>query len=252
MFELNIEPPLATIKLNRAEKLNAVNRKLMGQLRELLADLKSDSRVRLVILTGTGDKAFCSGVQLDELVNFENTDDARDYALELDDLFNAFFQFPKPVIAAINGLALGGGFALAQACDLRVATDTAKFGFPAVRIGAILPIGCTLQMVEQIGLGRTKDLLLTGRLITAEQAHASGLVEHICTSSELDSVCHKLANDILEGADKALTFTKQVTNHLVQVEIERYRQSNADNFAFLSTTDDWKKRITAFLNRKAN
>jgi len=241
---------IATITINCPEKHNALNREMIRQIPALLAELQRDDAVRLVRVTGAGDKAFCSGVQLDELIRFSGTEDARNYALELDAMFDAVFRFPKPIIAAINGYALGGGFALALACDLRVASDNTRIGFPAVRIGAILPIGCTLQLVEQIGLGRTKDLLLTGRLIDAADALEFGLVEHLCKADELQTKTTGLSRQILEGGDLALRFSKLVTNHAVQIEIERYRQSNADNFAYLSTTQDWRERIELFVKGK--
>ncbi len=250
MLQTDKTDNIAKITINRPGKRNALNRGMIRRIPELLRELQTDDAVRLVIVTGAGEKSFCSGVQLDELIRFEGTDDARNYALVLDAMFDAVFRFSKPIIAAINGYALGGGFALALACDLRVATKNARIGFPAVRIGAILPIGCTLQLVEQIGLGRTKDLLLTGRLIDAGDALDFGLVEHICEPRQLEEKTADFAGQILEGGDLALRFSKLVTNHAVQIEIERYRQSNADNFAYLSTTPDWKQRIEAFVQNK--
>jgi enoyl-CoA hydratase len=249
-YRIEKENPVATLFIDFPEKHNALNPETMQSLMEALDLLAADDSVRVVIVTGSGNKSFTSGVELDRLVQFEDTSQAREFAFLLDKTLDRFLNFPKPIIAAINGYALGAGLSVAISCDIRVIADSAKVGFPAVRIGAILPMGCTLRLVSLIGRGRALDLLLSGRMLSAKEAEEFGMAEYIVSADQLMTKAREIAAHILEGSDLALSMTKQVTNHLLNIDLTTYRNFSADNFAFLSTTKDWNQRISAYLNKE--
>ena len=212
----------------------------------MLDRLSNDKTVRVLIITGAGEKAFSSGVDLTVLQNFSSIEDAREYALLLEGTSEKIFNFPKPVIAAINGYALGGGLGYAASTDYRIASENAKMGFPAVKLGAILPVTCSLYMTNIIGLTHTRDLLFTGRMITAAEAKEMTLVNQVVPHENLMGEALKVAEMMLEGTDMALFYTKKTLNTMLAKDIESQKLYAADNFAFLSQTDEWKERIMNF------
>ncbi len=241
---------MALLTLSRPEKHNAFHLPFLKELEQALHGLQRDESVRLLILTGAGEKSFSSGVDLTALVAFESIEQARAFALQLESTMTTLLRFPKPVIAAINGYAFGGGFGLASNADVRLLTDSAKIGFPAVRLGAILPVGCTLRLNALIGSGRSRELLLSGRIVEADEAVQIGLVNEAVAAEQLLPRAYAVAEEILKGSDLALEMTKQMTNRELLVQMEQYSVSAAENFAYLAFTEDWKNRIRAFMNTK--
>ncbi|GBD94669.1 1,4-Dihydroxy-2-naphthoyl-CoA synthase [bacterium BMS3Abin05] len=242
--------PIATITMNRPEKHNAFGLETMSDLVDMFHGVEKDSSVRLVVLTGAGAKSFCTGADLVDLLRFDTAEKARRFALKVDEMMDTVMSCPKPTIAAINGFALGGGFGLAAACDLRVMSRQAKIGFPAVRIGAVLPVGCSFRVMALMGLPKSKELMLTARMVGAEEALQLGLVNAVASPEKLMEKVRVYTEEILQGGDQALTMTKLILNQKLRSEIQQYAALSPDSFAYLSTTGDWKQRIEAFVNRK--
>jgi len=241
---------ITLLTLNRPDKHNAFNYDLLQELQQALIELQKDSKTRLLIMTGAGDKSFSSGVDLAELIRFESIEDARRFALQLEETMMELLRFSKPVIAAINGYAFGGGYGLASNADVRIMVNSAKIGFPAVRLGAILPVGCTLRLSAIIGSGHSRELLLSGRIVDAEESRRMGLVNQITHPEALLDEAYKVAEEILRGSDTALAMTKHLTNQELLSQIQQYSVSAVENFAYLAFTDDWKQRISTFMNSK--
>lgn len=243
----------AVITINNPDKQNALDAGMLKDLAATLREVEYDKASQVLYITGSGDTAFSTGVLLKPLIEFSDQSDARAFAELLESTMDALFNFPKPVLALINGYALGGGFGIALSSDIRVITERSKIGFPAVKIGAILPSGCTYRLLELAGAGYTKELLLTGRQVTAEEALSMGLVNHIVKDRvSLFSKADELAKQIMEGAPQALAMTKATVNHHTGELTRRYKLYSPDNFAYLSSTKEWHARISAFLNRKNN
>lgn len=242
---------IALLTLNRPQKHNAFHLPFLQELEEAVLEQQRDKTVRLLILTGAGEKSFSSGVDLASLIQFETIEQARTFALQLESAMSTLLRFSKPVIAAINGFAFGGGFGLASNADVRLLQESARIGFPAVRLGAILPVGCTLRLNALIGSGRSRELLLSGRIVDAGEAVRIGLVNEVLSREKLLPRAFEIAEEILKGSDLALEMTKQITNRDLLIQMEKYSVSAAENFAYLAFTDDWKQRIRTFINRSS-
>ena len=249
-IEYKIENKIGFIKFNRPNKHNAFNIDLLTELSELLDTEEKNTNIRALIFTGSGEKSFSSGVDLKELINFNSIEDARNFAILLESTSEKIFKFPKPTIAAINGFALGGGFGYSSAMDYRIIANTAKVGFPAIKLGAILPVTCTLFLNALIGVSKSRDLLLTGRIIESAEALEMGLVNKVVNQDQVINEAIKVTNTILEGNDTAITYTKRTVNNMLLKDIESQKLYAADNFAYLSQTVEWKKRMNEFNNKK--
>ena len=248
-YEIN-EKGICLLTFNRPEKYNSFSRAFLDELSVTLSKLKKDKSLRIIILTGAGEKAFSSGADLKALQEFKSIEEAREFALLLEETSEQMFNFPTPIISAINGYALGGGLGYAAATDYRIIIDTAKVGFPAIKLGAILPVTCTLYLKELIGLSHSKDILLSGRLLDAAEAKTMGLVNKVVKPSDLIDEAYKLAETIIEGSVDAVFYTKKTLNSLLAENIESRKLYAADNFAYLSQTKEWKIRIGEFGKKK--
>ncbi len=237
------------LHFNRPEKYNAFNTELLQELSKLLKQENQNKALKVLIISGTG-KAFSSGVDLKALLDLKNVEQARNFALLLEGTSELIYHFSKPTIAIINGIALGGGMGYATATDIRIMSETAKIGYPAVKLGAILPATCTLYLKALIGDGRTKDLLLTGRMLQAEEALKIGLVNYVAPPDKLLETAVDKAKQIMEAPQLALFYTKKTVNYNTAREIEAAKLYAADNFAFLSQTAEWQKRMQAFAKKK--
>ena len=247
LIEINKpEEGIAILTLNRPDVHNSFSKELLEEFVENLKILGEDSSVRVLIITGAGEKSFSSGVDLKVLQNLKTIEEAREYALLLEGSSEELFKFPKPVISAINGYALGGGLGYAAATDYRIASEQSKMGFPAVKLGAILPVTCTLYLANVIGHTNAKDILLTGRMMSATEAFDLNLVNKVVPHENLIAESIKLAKTIMEGTDMALFYTKKTLNSLLATDIESQKLYAADNFAFLSQTKEWQERIMNF------
>jgi enoyl-CoA hydratase len=241
---------IGLLSFNRPEKYHAFHTDLLKELAGVLDAEMHNSELRLLLIRGRGEKAFSSGVDLTSLLELDTVEKAREFALLLEGTSEKIFHFPRPTIALINGLAMGGGLGFSTAADIRIMSNKAKIGYPAVKLGAILPATCTLYLQALVGAGRAKDLLLTGKMLSAEEALHTGIVQYTADPDQLMDKAYALAEQILEGGDTALLYTKNTVNYSLRKEIESAKLYAADNFAFLSRTKDWQERMLAFSNKK--
>ncbi len=230
---------------NRPDKWNAMDTGMLDEIQALLDRLAGDETVRMLVISGEG-KSFSSGVDLKALQTLDTVDEAKRFARLLESTAERIFGFPKPTLAVINGLALGGGFGMATAADIRLISTEARVGYPAVKLGAILPAGCTLLLESLVGRAKAMDLLLTGRQLDAPQALEMGLVHYIAEPEALEKRTAELAATILEGGDTALQLTKQTINYRTQLLMQAATLYATDNFAYLSQTPDWEQRLKNF------
>jgi enoyl-CoA hydratase len=248
-IDYSIKNNIGILKFNRPDKYNAFHKELLQELADLLVKENKNNDLKVLIITGEG-KAFSSGVDLKSLLDLKTVEQARDFALLLESTSELIYNFSKPTIAVVNGLALGGGFGYATAADIRIMSIGAKVGYPAVKLGAILPATCTMYLNSLIGEGRSKDLLLTGRMLQADEAMTMGLVNYIAMQDSLMQFAIDKANQIMEAPQLALLYTKNTVNFTTKKEIEAAKLYAADNFAFLSQTAEWQKRMNDFANKK--
>jgi len=246
-YEINQE--IGILKFKRPDKYNALNSDFLKELQALLRRENKNPELRILLITGEG-KAFSSGVDLKALLDLKTVEQARNFALLLEETSELIYNFSKPTIAIINGLALGGGLGYATAADIRIMSTTAKIGYPAVKLGAILPATCTMYLKALIGDGRAKDLLLTGRIIESAEALSMGLVNYEVSLDNLMKTAYDIARQIMEAPELALLYTKQTINFSTKKEIETAKLYAADNFAFLSQTVEWQKRMRNFAEKK--
>ena len=249
---IRLDPPSATIVLKRPERGNACSRSLVAGLSEALADLHQEKRVRCVILTGAGD-AFCTGTDLVELGAASLTDDRHqqwfDDAARFSELLKNLLRFPKPIIAAVNGPALGTGLAIVAACDLTIASPQSKFGVPEVRRG--LTSSLTLPLLAfRTTAGYAADLALRGEVIDVDQAFRIGLVSQIVPHDQLWAKSNELAAQIALGSAEAVALTKRVLNETVGESILTQLTSAAAAMASMRTTENAEEGVRAFLQKR--
>src|SRR3954467_2862577 len=202
---LESDGPVALLTISRPKVLNALNSQTLDELRHAVLELKADEQVRVVILTGAGEKAFVAGADINELA-VQSPISGREHALAGQHVFDLIENPGKPVIAAINGFALGGGCELAMACTLRVAADTAKLGQPEINLGLLPGYAGTQRLARLVGKGRALELLLTGDQISAQEAHRLGLVNRVVPAAELMSEAQKLAATLAAKAPLAIRY----------------------------------------------
>lgn len=239
-----------TITVNRPEVLNALNRQTVEELRAAFERARDDQAVGAVILTGSGEKSFVAGADINEL----STQDpilGREYALAGQRVFSLMETLGKPVIAAINGFCLGGGCELALGCHMRVAAETARLGQPEVKLGIIPGYGATQRLARLVGRGRALELLLTGEMISAQEAHRIGLVNRVVPLSELKSAAEALAAAMLKNAPLALRYCIEAVHHGAEMPLEEGLLLEASLFALLCTSQDMKEGTRAFLEKRA-
>jgi enoyl-CoA hydratase/carnithine racemase len=235
--------------LDRPEKFNALNRQLLQELLHVLQKLENDPSCRLIVIESSSSEAFSSGVDLEDLAAFKNIEEARDFGLLFDSVMLKLLKCTKPIIAVIDGLAYGGGFALASAADLRIITEKGKISFPAGRLGAVLPPVSTYMLNALVGIGISRDLLLSGRIVMASEAFKLKLVNRLINAADKEKVLQDESANILKNSDTAIKMTKRITNQQLIVEIEKYNLTGAENFAYLAATEEWQKRIRDFLRK---
>lgn len=243
------EAPVAILKINRPKQLNALNKETIAELHSCLKDLRSRSDIRAVILTGEGSKSFVAGADIKEFSDFgvnEGTDLA---ALGQESLFDYVENFNKPIIAAVNGFALGGGLELAMSCHFRVAAGNAKMGLPEVTLGLIPGYGGTQRLAQLVGKGQAMEMITTAEMISANKAYELGLVNEVVEHDELLDYCRGKALRIarnsstaVESAIKAINagFTEGVNGFKVEIE----------EFGKCFGTEDFKEGTTAFLEKR--
>lgn len=248
---VEIHEGILMIIINRVEKLNALNFKTLDEIRDAIQQAYDNPEVRSVIITGAGEKAFVAGADISEFTQV-NEVNARKFAENGQEIFALIESCPKPVIAAVNGYALGGGCELALACHMRVASENAKFGLPEVTLGILPGYGGTQRMSQLVGRGRAFEFIMTGDMISAEDAYRTGLVNHVATKEELIPKCKQILNTIMQRAPLAIAQVVDCVNAAYKKEEDGF-QAEANSFLICVKSEDFKEGVNAFLEkRKAN
>jgi enoyl-CoA hydratase len=243
---INQEKQIAVVQLNRPQKLNALSRELLNQLRDVFMQLATVDDLRVVILTATGDKAFCAGTDIAELVAAEAMDVAR-RGLEVCELIN---RFPVPVIAAINGLAAGGGCELALACHLRIAASHAMFSLPETKLGLIPGYGGTQRLEREIGAGPAVEMMLTGKQLSADEAKQLGLVNQVVAADELLAQSRSMSAEISGLAPLAVRACLRAVVDGQELTLNEGLALETKLFAQLFETKDMREGTRAFLEKR--
>ena len=247
-----IENKIALVTLNRPAKLNALNKDTLAELHAAFTDLENNEAVQAIILTGSGEKAFVAGADIAEFANFSAQEGTQLAADGHQKVFDHIENLKKPVIAAVNGFALGGGLELAMACHFRVVSENAKMGLPEVTLGLIPGYGGTQRLPQLVGKGRAMEMILTATMITAAEAKEYGLANHVVPQVELIEFCQGLAQKIIKNAPVALSEAIMAINASVDKTKNGFEQE-INAFGRLFGTADFKEGTTAFLEkRKAN
>jgi enoyl-CoA hydratase len=239
---------IAIITVNRPDKLNALNIATRNEILAAFDQLERDEEVRVVVITGAGEKAFIAGADINEFAGM--TAVKQRAVMKGRRAFDAVEDFPKPVIAMINGFALGGGCELALACDIRVASSKAKLGQPEIKLGIIPGGGGTQRLARLIGEGRAMELCLTGDMITAEEAERFGLVNHVYPPEELEARTLELANKIAEMSPIALAMAKQSVKNAARLDLRAGVDAEVDLFALCFSSQDKEEGVRAFLEKR--
>jgi enoyl-CoA hydratase len=244
---------VAIITINRPEKLNALSSQVLDDLRHLVTDFRVRDDVRVVIITGSGEKAFVAGADIAELAALNDHDTGREFAQNGQAVFSLIESSPKPFIAAVNGFALGGGCELALACHIRIASENAKFGQPEVNLGIIPGYGGTQRLMRILGRTLATDLILTSRMMDAREALEQGLIARITTSADLLPTAKEMSSSIASKAPLAISAALECIVEGIDETIEEGLGREADRFGILTTTADFHEGTSAFLSkRKAN
>lgn len=246
---VQVSDRVATITVNRPDKLNALNDRVIAELGEAIDDVVGDNAVSGVILTGAG-RAFVAGADISELEKHSALS-AKRLAQTGQDVFRRFETSPKPVIAAVNGFALGGGCELAMACHIRVASEFAKFGQPEVKLGLIPGYGGTQRLPRLVGRGRALQLLLTGEMIDAQEAYRIGLVNRVVPAADLIAAATEMMRAILANAPVAIANVIEVVNRGYDATLDDALTLEATAFGLLAATEDKREGTRAFLEKRA-
>jgi enoyl-CoA hydratase len=241
---------IAVITINRPDKLNALSHDTFVELKASVLDANANEDIRVIIITGAGEKAFVAGADINELAA-SNPISGREYSLFGQDVFTAIEQSGKPVIAAVNGFALGGGCELALACHVRIAAENAKFGQPEVSLGIIPGYGGTQRLARIIGFGRAAELLITGVMIDANEAYRIGLVNKLVAKGESLSAAKAMATIIISKAPPAVSFALNALRAVNQMNLQEGLSAEAALFGLCCGTEDFKEGTSAFLEKRS-
>ena len=240
---------IGTITINRPNKLNALNKNTIQELHEALADANNDKQVKVIVLTGSGEKAFVAGADISEFAHFDTENGGKLAAKGQELLFDFIENLSTPVIAAVNGFALGGGLELAMACHLRIASDNAKMGLPETSLGVIPGYGGTQRLPQLIGKGRAMELIFTAGMIDAPTALHYGLVNHVTTQEELVPFCYKMAEKMMRNSSVAIAAAIKSVNAGFKDGVNGYKVEISE-FGNCFGTEDFKEGTSAFLEKR--
>ena len=246
---LEIDDKLAYITINRPKKLNALNKETIAELHEAFAEVDLNDTIRVIILTGSGDKAFVAGADISEFADFDVANGAKLSKQGHEILYDFIENLSTPVIAAINGFALGGGLELAMACHFRVASDNAKMGLPEVSLGVIPGYGGTQRLPQLVGKGKAMEMIMTASMITASDAQENGLVNYVVSQDELIPLCEKLAKRISFNSGTAISAAIKAVNANFKDGINGFNVE-VEQFGNCFGTDDFEEGTTAFLEKR--
>jgi enoyl-CoA hydratase len=247
LFELN--NGIARVTVNRPDKLNALNATVIAELGDAVTRIETDAAVRGVILTGSGQKAFVAGADIAELTA-QTPIEGQARAILGQQVFRRLERCGKPVVAAINGFALGGGCELAMACHIRIAAEHAKFGQPEVKLGIGPGYGGTARLPRLVGKGRALELLLTGGMIDAPEAYRIGLVNRVVSADKLLAEAETLLRTILENGPLAIRACLEAVDAGLETSLDQALLLEANHFGLLSATEDMREGTKAFLEKR--
>jgi enoyl-CoA hydratase len=240
---------IAVLTINRPEKLNALNDKTLAELKIAFTEIKKDDNAKVVIVTGSGEKAFVAGADIAELNKLDMIK-GQAFSEKGQAVFNLIEQFEKPVIAAVNGFTLGGGCELALACHIRLASENAKFGQPEVNLGIIPGYGGTQRFARLVNSGRALEYILTGDMISAQEALRIGLVNHVFPKDELMSRAIELADKIALKPQNAVRIAVKAISATNQISLTEGQNYEAVLFGLCCGTEDFKEGTNAFLEKR--
>lgn len=240
---------LAIVTVDRQEKLNALNAEVFSELREAFSSLRYDDQVLGVIVTGAGEKAFVAGADIGELAKMDAMTGV-ETSRTGQEVFRAIERFPKPVLAAVGGYALGGGCELALACHLRVASENARFGLPEVGLGIIPGYGGTARLARVVGLGRAVEIALTGEMVNAEEALDIGLVTHLVPRDELMARAKEILRKVTKNGPLAVRMVLESIYRGLDSTLLEANGVESSLFGLLASTEDVKEGMTAFLEKR--
>lgn len=241
---------IAVVTLNRPKALNALNAALVHEIAQVFDELNADDDVKVIILTGSGQKSFVAGADIKEM-RLLNAEEGRKWAELSEGVFlNNIEQGEKPVIAAVNGYALGGGCEIAMACDIRIASDNAKFGQPEVNLGIIPGFGGTQRLARLVGAGQAKYMIYSAEMISAEDAYRVGLVQKVVPQDQLLDEAKKLAKTIMSKSQTAVRFAKDAINRGVEMSMSNAMQYEALYFGTCFGAQDQTIGMNAFVNKE--
>lgn len=248
-LKIEQQDEIATLIVNRPEKLNALSGEVIDELDRAFHHLAGDDAVCGIILTGAGEKAFVAGADIAELARMGPISGVRT-SRQGQDAFRFLEKMPKPVIAAVNGFALGGGLELALACHLRIASENARFGLPEVKLGIIPGYGGTIRLPRLVGRGRALELMLTGEMIGAEEAYRIGLVNRVVPLTELQATAEALLKKITANGPVAVALALEAVDHGCDTTIDDALTLESNLFGLLASTEDMREGMQAFLEKR--
>jgi len=240
---------VATITLNRPEALNAFNKEVVAEILLALEDVKNDENARVVVLTGAGEKAFSAGADIKAMIGM-NALKARELSLMGEKLCAALESLEKPVIAAINGYAFGGGMEVSMACDIRIASENALMGQTEINIGLIPGWGGTQRLTRLVGVGKTKELVFTGRRIDAKTAEQLGIVNMLVPSEKFKEAVRQFALDLASKAPVALKVAKALISKGADIGLESALALEREGFGVVASTEDLQEGVRAFTEKR--
>jgi enoyl-CoA hydratase len=240
---------VAVVTINRPKVLNALNTQTISELDHVLRDIQQDDGVRAVVLTGAGEKSFVAGADINELAVLTPAQ-GQQHGRRGQAVFDLIEQLGKPVIAAINGFALGGGCELAMACTLRIAADSARFGQPEINLGIIPGYAGSQRLPRLVGKGRALEILLTGDMVGAARAYEIGLVNRVVPAADLLNEAKKLAATLASKAPLAARYIIEAVNHGSDMPLAEAQHLEGTLFGLVASTDDMKEGTAAFLEKR--
>ncbi|MGI6604974.1 MAG: enoyl-CoA hydratase/isomerase family protein [bacterium] len=248
-FVLEKKGNVGVITLNRPEKMNTMTTKFISEFNEVLDNVSQDPEIRVVVLRAEG-KAFCAGGDFELLKQLDTGPKARSIIREVGKAIGKMYHMPKPIIAAVQGAAAGGGANLALSCDFVIASEKARFGQAFINIGLVPDTGGMWTLTRSVGVMRAKELAMTGRLIGAEEAEKYGMVLKVVPAEKLDEEVMTFAQQLAEQAPIAIGYIKQIANRMSDISFEAYADLEADLMAIALQTNDHKEGLAAFLEKR--
>jgi len=248
-IEVSKNNHIGTLTINRPDSLNAMNREVLLEFINELKKIQSDKDIRVIIITGSGEKAFIAGADI-KLMQKMNREEALEFANLGQELANLIEKSAKPVIAAVNGYALGGGCEIALSCHLRIASDNAIFAQPEVKIGLLPGWGGTQRLPRIIGRGLANEIILTGRNVTAKEALDIGLVNKVVPQEELMNTCFDIANAILKNSPNAIAESIKLIRLAAGTKLKKGLSKEAKSFSELFETEETVEGLTAFVEKR--